>query len=210
MKDWLARMDSRKKQAKKRRLFHQQDGRCYYCGCQMKCGKGPSNGIVPKTFATFEHLDDRYSDDRGKRSGQRVVLACHGCNHKRGQERTASMSEEELHERSGRSKFLWADVAGEEMAFPRDNRVYSVRVWMDSEHGYYEALEWHLLGMSSWLDDRDDMPYWAKYESVTDYLFGDDVSYEGMYELSLRFSKLCEDLGLAFEMNPSGEGNDAK
>ncbi len=36
----------------------------------------------PSDLATFEHLDSRYSPERGRHSGERrVVLSHHACNH---------------------------------------------------------------------------------------------------------------------------------
>ncbi len=39
---------------------------------------------LPANAATFEHLDDRFSTERGQHAGERrVVLACSSCNHDR-------------------------------------------------------------------------------------------------------------------------------
>lgn len=59
--------------------------------------------IPPDNMATFEHLDDRFSEDRGKHPNEfRVVLACLKCNNARGREREAARLIDELRARSGR------------------------------------------------------------------------------------------------------------
>lgn len=70
------------KQDQKRALYHRQGGLCYYCGRFMRFMKWLSQyGRQPIDLATIEHLDSRYSADRGKRAGEfRRVLACYECN----------------------------------------------------------------------------------------------------------------------------------
>lgn len=90
---------------KRAALFALQKGRCVYCRQPMQLIKGPhSKGLpVPKDMATFEHLNDRYSAERGIAPGFRVVLACWACNSERGEKRTAQRPLAELHQRSGHS-----------------------------------------------------------------------------------------------------------
>jgi len=92
-------------QKKRKRLFASQDGKCYWCDCQMILVEKTGNR---KEFfddeATLEHLDSRLSNQRGKSSGRRVVLACRLCNHKRGVEEESLLPIEELHRRSSKSK----------------------------------------------------------------------------------------------------------
>jgi len=60
---------------------------------------------MPETLATFEHLDDRFSTERGTyRNKIRVVLACRKCNWQKGVESQAQLKLEELRERSGHNK----------------------------------------------------------------------------------------------------------
>ena len=89
---------------KKERQFARQDGLCFYCQKPMRIvGRQPHGTRTPHDAATFEHLDDRSSDERGTRPHERrVVLACHQCNQRRADERTASIPLAELHARSGR------------------------------------------------------------------------------------------------------------
>lgn len=86
--------------AKLHRLWHAQEGRCYYCGCGTYLpGSGESKsrarlrfGIVEgvrgggKAFrrrhATIEHLKRRA--DGGTLANVNIVMACKGCNVRRG------------------------------------------------------------------------------------------------------------------------------
>lgn len=95
--------DSRKRRSKKLRLFAEQQGRCHYCMVGMELTfhevKHPWN-----TLATLEHLDDRFSEERGQHGGERrVVLACMQCNHQRGTASQQQQTKEELWRRSGRA-----------------------------------------------------------------------------------------------------------
>jgi len=84
----------------KQRLFIEQDGRCYYCGCEMVMPEGHTKR-QPANLATLEHLDDRFSPLRGKMFGQRRhVLACVTCNGQRGRAREIEVGIEVLRERS--------------------------------------------------------------------------------------------------------------
>ena len=93
-----------KRAEKKWALFRLQGGRCYYCKCKMVFwDHHKRHETLPPNYATFEHLDDRYSPDRGQRFGEyRIVLACSECNNRRAEERTAELSKSELWARSGR------------------------------------------------------------------------------------------------------------
>ena len=74
------------------RLFVEQDGKCCYCqeymilfrdvDCQLQ-------GKQPDLYATFEHLDHRFSNLRGAFQNtniRRIALACYKCNSKKGKE----------------------------------------------------------------------------------------------------------------------------
>lgn len=74
------------KQLKKQRqkLFILQEGRCFWCDCQMvQSWEHATEKSPPDNLATLEHLDSRNSGRRGKfvDSKQiRHVVACHKCN----------------------------------------------------------------------------------------------------------------------------------
>lgn len=95
--------NSRRRRKRKHRRYLEQKGRCYWCGRKMRFWHKHKNGTPPPAdLATFEHLDDRFNEWRGKSSGLiRVVLACYKCNHERGQQSAATQEKEELWERSG-------------------------------------------------------------------------------------------------------------
>lgn len=63
----------------------------------------PKRGTpTPLDLCTFDHLDDRYSPERGKHPNTyRNVAACWDCNNKRNREREASLPRPVLWERSG-------------------------------------------------------------------------------------------------------------
>jgi 5-methylcytosine-specific restriction endonuclease McrA len=74
----------KRKRRKIRKLCAQQDGRCYYCNCEMLIIKGPADGRCPPTMATIEHLDHRSHKPRIENEEQRVVAACWKCNQEMG------------------------------------------------------------------------------------------------------------------------------
>jgi hypothetical protein len=84
---------ARRREAKRRRRWKEQKGRCWYCKERMEYGPGPAKmepGVVLYKLATFEHLDDKFSCDRGNRAGElRVVLSCMRCNWRRSEQRVA-------------------------------------------------------------------------------------------------------------------------
>lgn len=94
---------------RKRRLFYEQDKKCYYCDREMVYykPKPQMKQPPPDNFATLEHLDDRYSPLRGifrEMGVPRTVVACYRCNFERGKERTRQMTKQELRKRSVHSK----------------------------------------------------------------------------------------------------------
>ncbi len=95
-------MDTARKKRKKQNQYRRQKGKCWWCGRKMRLWHKHKNGSpVPDDLATFEHLDDRFSEWRGKSPGMiRVVLACYRCNHTRGQEAEAKEDIEDIWERS--------------------------------------------------------------------------------------------------------------
>ena len=81
-------------------MFNLQGGLCYYCNQPMDLIEGHTK-TPPPHMATFEHLDDRWSPERGKHPGEfRVVLACLRCNNARNRQREAEVGIEILRERA--------------------------------------------------------------------------------------------------------------
>lgn len=90
-------------------LFRRQNGLCHWCKRLMVIFDKALHGIrhtpLPDDLATIDHLDDRFSPERGKRPGEyRRVLACNACNRKRGQESQAARPIEELRARAARKQ----------------------------------------------------------------------------------------------------------
>lgn len=96
-------MDHKRKKRRKHKQYLRQKGKCYWCGRKMRLWRKHKNSSQqPDDLATFEHLDDRSSEWRGKLPGLiRVVLACYRCNQTRGQQIQAEVDKEVLWERSG-------------------------------------------------------------------------------------------------------------
>lgn len=87
--------------AKLHTLWHNQNGRCFYCGADTYLPGGGETkdharqrfGIVPGTkrsakafrrrYATLEHL--KRKADGGTKAFANLVMACHGCNVRRGE-----------------------------------------------------------------------------------------------------------------------------
>lgn len=89
-------------------LFVEQEGLCHWCKEPMWLAfvGPPKNEPEFARRATIDHLDDRYSPERGKHGGgkeRRRVAACHQCNSTRISEARARMPIEEIRERSGRN-----------------------------------------------------------------------------------------------------------
>lgn len=106
-------------------LWREQEGRCYWCGCQMMhwddLHSDPlkrerhivvphKDGIrvkrPPRNLATIDHLRDRFHPERQvpANGDKRWVLACWLCNFLRGEARQKQRSIEELRERSDRHR----------------------------------------------------------------------------------------------------------
>ena len=65
-------------------------------------GTHKGKGRVPPMLCTFDHFDDRYSDERGKHPGEyRNVAACWTCNNRRNQMQEAHVPKEVLWAKSG-------------------------------------------------------------------------------------------------------------
>lgn len=97
-------LTAEKKRRQRYALWRMQKGRCHWCGCEMvKEWDHKDHESPPKNLATFDHLDDRFSPDRGSYgygSQWRRVLACWLCNFERGRQSQAEQPIEELHRRS--------------------------------------------------------------------------------------------------------------
>lgn len=87
-------------------MFRRQRGLCHWCKELMVLfdpAKIVRHRPMPKNLATIDHLDDRFSPNRGQRPGEiRRVLACKRCNELRGQLSQASQPIEKLRERAKR------------------------------------------------------------------------------------------------------------
>lgn len=72
---------------KRQQLFKEQGGLCHWCRETMVLIERVPGGIWIRQRpdeATIEHLDPRYSPERGKHPGEvRQVLACSKCNNER-------------------------------------------------------------------------------------------------------------------------------
>ncbi len=81
------RSTAAQKKRRRERLYEEQDGKCYYCGCPtiiINYTKNPDK--FPDNLATLEHLDNKLSKDRKPGEPARVVMACYRCNQERGAE----------------------------------------------------------------------------------------------------------------------------
>lgn len=86
------------------RLHRRFDGICHWCG-QVTLLLPPvaKRKKLPPLMATRDHLDDRFSPERGRQPGTyRVVLACLKCNNERGAASQAAQPIEELQRRAQR------------------------------------------------------------------------------------------------------------
>ncbi len=83
-------MSGSSRQKIKHNKFISQDGKCYWCGCQMTLDK-PKKRHLPNNYATFEHLVDRYDKPDRTHDRQIVVLACNRCNKKRNDDKQKNL-----------------------------------------------------------------------------------------------------------------------
>ena len=98
--------NARKRRARRRMsLFKKQGGRCYWCQCEMVL---PPDGKhvkhMPPNTGTIDHLLDKFQPGRSAPNPQREerwVLACLGCNNRRGAETQAAIGTDQLRVRSG-------------------------------------------------------------------------------------------------------------
>lgn len=93
---------NKKRQDQLRRMFRRQEGRCHWCGVGMvPPGTHKGKGKPDPRLCTVDHLDCRYSEDRGKHAGEyRRVAACWTCNNNRATMQQANMPKEVLWRKS--------------------------------------------------------------------------------------------------------------
>jgi len=89
-------------------LFNYQGGKCYWCGVGMVLPRHEPpkrHRPVNSLLCTLEHMDSKYSLERGKHHGEkRNVAACWGCNNTRAREEELAIPVEIRQQRSGRHK----------------------------------------------------------------------------------------------------------
>lgn len=81
---------------RRRRLWEEQDGLCYYCKCPTKLPEvieGAERGIRVPDMATLDHVYPRGTAMRARGSRDRIVLACWECNNRRGREHSRRVDE---------------------------------------------------------------------------------------------------------------------
>lgn len=89
-----------KKQRKRLRMFLRQGGKCHWCGGRMFFSLG-QGGSFHDDEATIEHLDHRYSPERGKHPGEYRLAATHNrCNRDFAKRCEQSVGIDELRRRS--------------------------------------------------------------------------------------------------------------
>lgn len=96
-------MSNKLLQSQRDRLLLKQKGRCYYCKQPMLRRWEHRNHVpVPDNLATLEHLDSRWSPERGVHPfKKRHVAACRKCNNDRAIEEGKNAGLEELRRRRG-------------------------------------------------------------------------------------------------------------
>jgi hypothetical protein len=83
----------KRKHNRKRLLFKEQDGRCYWCKRRLARLKGPANGVQADDEATLDHLYGARDPRRPNRAANlQTVLACWKCNHERGEDYRAEVA----------------------------------------------------------------------------------------------------------------------
>lgn len=118
--DILIRPAKLKSRERRRRqvegLFKRQRGLCFYCNCPMWLAPAHEHTKrQPPNMATLEHLDSRFSAERGTHEGQiRRVLACLACNNARADAEQAAQPRELLRALASRGK-----IKGTPQAQPR-------------------------------------------------------------------------------------------
>lgn len=77
-------MSTKKKIARRLKLWRRQHGQCYYCG-RLTREVNQDGGKLPDDASTLEHLRDKYDATRNNNDGhEHTVMACAKCNTERG------------------------------------------------------------------------------------------------------------------------------
>jgi 5-methylcytosine-specific restriction endonuclease McrA len=85
------------REPKIRKLFKRQNGKCYYCGCEMRMFRKTGPHPLPPDYATKDHVIPRSKGGVGNIGN--LVAACNKCNMSRSsmdaQEFKASLATDE-------------------------------------------------------------------------------------------------------------------
>lgn len=95
----------KKYRAQRKRLWQEQDRRCFWCGTLtvLPPDGAPKRFIPQDDTATTDHLDSRLSPERGKHPGElRRVMACYKCNQERCNAEVLASDLAERQRKSGR------------------------------------------------------------------------------------------------------------
>lgn len=86
-----------RKRRQKAALYWHQSGLCYYCAVPVLLKEWPRRLRQPDHLATLEHLDHKFSPERGRHQGEyRRVLACRRCNEIKGRQDAAMLARVDL------------------------------------------------------------------------------------------------------------------
>lgn len=81
-------MMARRTKSLKLQMWHDQRGRCYWCGCQIVFHTHVPGQPIPDDAATVDHIYPAWHPKRREFKNQGrpspFVMACHSCNNKRG------------------------------------------------------------------------------------------------------------------------------
>lgn len=84
-------------------IWERQGGKCYWCAREIFLRFRSGGGAAFPDEATLDHLDDKFSEERGQHPTEfRRVVACNDCNERRGREAQERAGIDELRRRSGR------------------------------------------------------------------------------------------------------------
>ena len=102
--------ETQRMKRRKKRLWEENEGRCYWCGVQTILGNR-GGGRSPKQYATIDHLRSRYHPARCEpvfnAPEPRTVLSCYARNNKRAKIEQQHMPIQELWRRSNSRPKHW-------------------------------------------------------------------------------------------------------
>lgn len=75
---------TQRKRHERERLFAEQRGKCYYCGCVMLLAQVPNRMRQPDNLATLDHIVPVSVAGTKATAKGRCVVACRICNQERG------------------------------------------------------------------------------------------------------------------------------